>query len=129
MLKGVTRWQECREIENVECLLCEEGLYLFKLYSVGHLMDTTAVWIGKWRHKTSHNTYNTHNTHRINFFLDRLTLPPPPPRINLLDPRTKTLPRHLHPPQPPNRHNLPIHPRSYWPRYFVHPPHFFPGYG
>ena len=43
---GITRLGECKEIENVECLLCEEGLYLYKLYTAGHLMDTTTVWIG-----------------------------------------------------------------------------------
>jgi hypothetical protein len=33
------------ELENVEVLFCEEGMYVFKSYSNGHPFDTSQVWV------------------------------------------------------------------------------------
>jgi hypothetical protein len=33
------------ELENVELLLTEQGLFMFKAYSSGHVFDTSEVWI------------------------------------------------------------------------------------
>jgi hypothetical protein len=35
------------EIENLEALLTDSGMYIFKLYTNGHSYDTSVVWVYK----------------------------------------------------------------------------------
>ncbi|RUS35281.1 hypothetical protein BC938DRAFT_473208 [Jimgerdemannia flammicorona] len=71
-----------KEIENVETLMTDEGLYVFKAYTNGHIFDTSKIWLTVFRNLLS----PPHNTDMQTPYVPAIILP-----LRFPDPRTFSL--------------------------------------